>query len=524
VAAPRVDDLRAQLRERGYLSHAIERWFALDPWRSRAFWVELAAVAGKGAAIIGLFAVLPLMAVMLFRNHPLSPVETLLMSLLYGVTAVVFSFLFLVALALLLRLRPTLAIDTPQALLGISFAAAAILAAPMAVWWYRFDTPPQTAELAAGLLLIALFFVVATVVVSAALLSFSIYELRRVPVLHQKPRGKAMTIAATLLITLLFLPAYATQEKTATATPLQVVTTPSTRRIALVAVDGLTWELSRSRPIAAFASAYPAPPLPGRSTAERWATVGTGVPARIHGVRAIEGMRFRGGSHIVQTLSHADFALHDVAGWLGLAQRRPLPPTARRRDFVWEIFGARGVPSVAVNWWTTDSQESIFAAAKGDAAGVDAAATAQLLTAVDRDSPRVASVYLPALDIILNRLSLDPSARLAASVGVLDRVAATVAALRGRGYDVILAGLPGEGQSGRAVVATTFPLPPATPLDLAPTLCVLEGFPPSSEMPGRALAGDMPRIASYGARQMSVPNAKINQEYYENLKSLGYIK
>src|SRR5882724_2067745 len=161
-----VADLRAQLRERGYLSHGIERWFALDPWRSRAFWVELAAVAGKGAALIALFAVAPLVAVMLFRNHPLTPLETLLMSLLYGVTAAAFSFLFLIAVALLLRLRPTLVLDTPRALLAISFAAAAVLAAPMAAWWYRFDAPPGTPELIAGLLLIALFFVMATIVVS----------------------------------------------------------------------------------------------------------------------------------------------------------------------------------------------------------------------------------------------------------------------------------------------------------------------------------------------------------------------
>ena len=520
-----VDDLRAQLRERGYLSHGIERWFALDPWRSRAFWVELAAVAGKGAALIGLFAVVPLVAVMLFRNHPLSAIETLLMALLYGVTAVAISFLFLIAVALLLRLRPALAVDTPRALLAIAFLASAILAAPIAVWWYRFDAPPQTLELVAGLLLIALFFVMATIVVSAALLSFSIYELRRVPVLHQKPRGAAMTIAAAVLIALLFIPAYATQEKTAAAPPLQVVTTPTNRRIALVAVDGLTWQLFRSRLNGAFASAQAALPLSGGSTAERWATVGTGVPARIHGVHAIEAIRFRGGPHIVQALSRADFVLHDLAQSLGLAQRQPLPPTARRRDYIWEIFAARGVPSAAVNWWTTDSQPAIFASAKGDATAVDAAAAAQLLAVVDREKPPFASVYLPALDIILNRLPLDPSARLAASVGVLDRIESAVAKLRARGYDVALVGLPGEGQSGQAVVAATFPLPAATPLDVAPTLCTLQGFPPSAEMPGRALAGEAePRIASYGARNAAASGGRVNEEYYQSLRSLGYIR
>ncbi|MEK6374999.1 MAG: alkaline phosphatase family protein [Acidobacteriota bacterium] len=532
-----VDDLRVQLRERGYLSHGIERWFALDPWRSRAFWMELIAVAGKGAALIALFAVVPLVAVMLFRNHPLTALETLAMSLLYGVTAAAVSFLFLIGVALLLRLRPALAVDTPRALLAISFAAAAILAAPIAVWWYRFDAPPSTPELIAGVLLIALFFVMATIVVSAALLSFSIYELRRVPVLHQKPRGMAMTVAAAVLIALLFIPAYATQEKRASpATPLQVVTTPSERRVALVAVDGLTWEIFGSRPalVNAFRRSNPAPPLEGESTAERWATVGTGVPARVHGVRAIEGIRFRGGAHLLQALSRADFVLHHLAESAGLAQRQPLPPTVRRRDYVWEIFAARGVPSAAVNWWTSETrrdgaldsvgQESVFAAAKGDAAAVDAVAAAHLLASVDRDKPRVATVYLPALDIILNRLPLDPSARLASSVRALDGVAAVVGAMRGRGYDVMLIGLPGDRQAGRAVIADTFLAQNAAPLDLAPTLCALEGFPPSAEMPGRALAGETQRIATYGAREQGQATVKVNQEYYENLKSLGYIR
>jgi hypothetical protein len=50
------------------------------------------------------------------------------------------------------------------------------------------------------------------------------------------------------------------------------------------------------------------------------------------------------------------------------------------------------------------------------------------------------------------------------------------------------------------VIANTFLEQKAAPLDVAPTLCALEGFPPSTEMPGRALTGEVPRIASYGAR------------------------
>src|SRR5713101_7340590 len=101
-----VDDLRRQLRDRGYLSHGIERWFALDPWRSRAFWVELTVVAAKGAVLLGAFALLPLVAIMLFRNHPLTPWETPAMAIVYGGTAFVAGFLLLLMVALILKLRP----------------------------------------------------------------------------------------------------------------------------------------------------------------------------------------------------------------------------------------------------------------------------------------------------------------------------------------------------------------------------------------------------------------------------------
>ena len=55
-----VESLRTQLRERGYLTHGIERWFALDPWSSRAFWLELITLALKAATLIAAFGALPL--------------------------------------------------------------------------------------------------------------------------------------------------------------------------------------------------------------------------------------------------------------------------------------------------------------------------------------------------------------------------------------------------------------------------------------------------------------------------------
>jgi hypothetical protein len=526
-----VDSLRAQLRERGYLTHRIERWFALDPWSSRAFWLELATVALKAAVLIALFAALPMAAVMAFRNYPLHAFETLALFLTYAAVWVVAAFAFVVVVALILKLRPSLPIDTPRALLVISFLAAAVLTAPIALWWYRFDTATPLPELVAGVALSVIFFLVATTVVSAALLSFSIYELRRVPAIHRKPRGVPMTIAAAVLIALLFVPAYADRERPAVA-PM-VVTTPTTARIALVAVDGLTAEILQSRPDLArlVPHATPIHPVPGDSTTERWASLGTGVPTEQHGVRAIEGVRFRGGAHVLQRVSRGDFVLMTLAPTLGIARREPLPPTVRRRDYLWEIFAERGVPSVSVNWWATaDARdgglhaigpESIFTAARGEPLRVDALASARFLDAVDREHPRFATLYLPALDVILNRIELDPSTRLATSLRALDGIANTVALVKARGYEVVVAGMPGEGQRGSAVIASTTPLPVRNAWDVAPALLDRVGFPASAEMPG---GNAQSRIPTYGARDSGAAAATMNEEYYENLKSLGYIR
>jgi hypothetical protein len=536
MPAVSVDDLRSQLRSRGYLTHGIERWFALDPWSSRAFWLELVLVALKAGTLIAAFAALPMTAVMLFRNSPLTAFETLVLFLTYTVAWLLFSFLLVILIALVLKLRPALPIDTPRALLAISLAASALLVLPVALWWYRFDAAPARLELIAGSALSAIFFLVATIVVSAALLSFSIYELQRVPAIHQKPRTIPMAVGAAALIALLFVPAYADRERYATE-PM-VVTTPTTARIALIAVDGLTNEVFQSRPdLARALQTLSVPGIAGASTTERWASLGTGVPTTMHGVRAIEGVRIRGGRHILQRVSRSDVVLMNAAPALKIARREPLPPTVRRRDYVWEIAATRGVPSVAVNWWTTADeregaltsvgQSSIFSSARGEALRVDALATTRFLQEVDRRHPRFATVYLPALDVILNRAGLDQTTQLAQSLRALDNVTALVAQMRARGYDVVVAGLPGDQQLGQAVIASTIRLrAPASAWDVAPTILDLLGFPLSREMPGESHARTLQemRITSYGRRTASHPVQSVNEEYYENLRSLGYIR
>ncbi|MHB9001052.1 MAG: alkaline phosphatase family protein, partial [Thermoanaerobaculia bacterium] len=525
MTEPGLDGLRAELRNLGYLTHGIERWFALDPWSSRAFWSELAMVALKAAALLALFVTAPPVAIMAMRNDPLSLSAALLLSAVYAIAGLFSGIAVVFVAAMILKLKPSLAIDSPATLLGGSIAASLLLIAPLIFWWSGFDSPPTAVEIALGGALLVALFAVATLVFSAALLSFSIHETRRIPAIARRSPAAPIVIAATLLALAIVVFPLIRGGESAPANPPQIVVAPSTTRLALLGVDGLSHQVLAAHPrlAAHFEVVMPTRDVPARSATERWATIGTGTPASAHGVHAIDGIRPRGAGRVLQNISRADAPLR-LAARAGIAESVALPPTERRRAFVWEVFASRGVSSGAVNWWTSEdvaepnlhaiAQETVYAglprtASAPDAAtAIDRTAAGNLLAIAATKQPRFITAYLPALDIVSNRLEIDAAPRLARSVALLDRLAETVASLEAQGYGVMLVGVPGETDSAsRAVIATTFALDPgtadATVNDVAPTLCALYGFPATVEMPGRVLTPgvETARIAGFGERR-----------------------
>ena len=138
-----VDDLRARLRELGYLTHGVERWFALDPWSSRAFWQELLLVAAKAGLLVAPFAAMPMIAAMIVRNRPVPLAESAFLAVAYLVFVFVHITALVVVTALALKARATAAIDHPLLLTGIALGLSIFLSLWIAIWWSGFAEPPE---------------------------------------------------------------------------------------------------------------------------------------------------------------------------------------------------------------------------------------------------------------------------------------------------------------------------------------------------------------------------------------------
>ncbi|HUO84212.1 MAG TPA: hypothetical protein VM534_03770, partial [Thermoanaerobaculia bacterium] len=521
-------------------------WFARDPWQSRTFWRELFLVSAKAAVIVALFAAVLMTGVVVMRNVSMTLLQTAVVATTYFISSFAVVLTLLILTGVILKLRPELAIESPAGLMSFSMAVVTVVCLGIGAWWLGFDDAAAGYEPPVVLLLLFVLFVAGTVVVSAALLSFSIHEARRIPRIHRKPRTIPISAAGLILLVVLFVPSWLARPDETVETPLQIPVGQSSGRVAMIAIEGMTAELLEAHSqLGGLVSRHAGvPAMRAASSAALWASVGTGTPPELHRVRAIEGLQLAGSPRVLQSLSRWDFPLRRVAPALGITRRQPLPPSVRERDYVWEVVASRGISAVAINWWAAPSesttnlrvvaQEEIFSRAAGEGEGTSAALAVDRLamsaasSAAGRLEPRLVTVYLPALDILNNRLDLDEARRLPASIHALDQIIRFIGTLRERGYEVLLIGMPGQGQPGHGVIASTTPLDLdyAGGWSLAPTLLDLFGFPASEEMPGSSLlpGSRQLRLPSFGSRREKESAATGNDEYYESLRSLGYIQ
>jgi predicted AlkP superfamily phosphohydrolase/phosphomutase len=243
-------------------------------------------------------------------------------------------------------------------LASLAFVSLAVVAG---LYWsnllaYRHALPVETLR---ALALSAVAVSAAAAVLVAIGLDLWLFPLR------ERPLAGALGIlapAAALAVPLALRPEAKSPPE---AVPVRLDAGQPSRRITVVGIDGLglrdvTAEppispvlarLARRGAAGALATLRPteAPPL--------WTTLMTGRFPRDHGVLSASTYRLAGSSSEWSLLPKG--AAIGLIERVGLASRRPVASTTRRRRALWNVLDAFGVPSGLVRVWGTQPPEAI---------------------------------------------------------------------------------------------------------------------------------------------------------------------
>jgi hypothetical protein len=377
---PDVDDLRARLRELGYLDAGVNR-FVLRPVRGGR---GLYSVAGRSSLRIGLLAALlfgPSTAIALGVQLPgfvLGVRDVLVLAVylggLFGVGVAALSLAATLLLGHLAgRTRGAAALSGRVPLLARAAGAIVALACLvyMVLWW-RTVAPAGTVWSSAAWTWPVLAFSTAISMllghaVTVSTLAFAARDAasaqRSLPLPTHSWRLTAGMTAAGFLAgaAMLFLTTRGEELPAGSAPPVRLV--PSGVHLTVVAVDGLDLlflkRLVASGRVPRFAQllggaqlVLPASDAP--DPARTWTSLATGQPADVHGVNGIEGRALSG---MVGTMPTTNTGL---AGALEAATdlvrlTRPTLTTGlqRRSKTFWEVASDCGLQTAVVNWWAT---------------------------------------------------------------------------------------------------------------------------------------------------------------------------
>jgi hypothetical protein len=280
------------------------------------------------------------------------------------------------------------------------------------------------------------------------------------------------------------------------------------------------------------------------SPPELWMDLATGEPPGRHGVRALERVRPLGSSLALRPPPGMAWYLRGMGRFLGLVASAPVSANDRRRLTFWEVYSSAGLPSLAVNWWSSGpwpgaavvGNEEVLQRA-GSGIDVDRIALDALSQRRQLRADTLSTVYLPSLDIV----RADPAARPRALSQIESSLGEQIDAAESAAHSFVLVVLaadshPPEGGLGRMVVfdggAARGSKVRIRPEDVAPSILARAGVPPAEDLPGRPVAAlfrsrslETATVPTYGPRIVTAPAQKsvTDREYLEKLKSLGYL-
>ncbi len=580
------EEARERLRERGYLDRGVEGAVLKGALATRTKAQSLLLGAAVGALFLALALALVETAVNAVASA-LAPGDAVVLFLWIatGSLAVAVLAVALVVGAALLRVRGRADADGVATEIAAVFGAVAgIGAVAAAVPALRAAGPPAAAAVLVSLAL-AVFVAVRTArgVTLAALVASG----RAVFGSPRRLGLAGLTLAFVALAAGALV--WAARRESADSGPL--VVEANARRAIVVGVDG--WSDRYLGEGETFASSFGVSGgryvKPDRDLAAFWTTVATGESAERHGIGALDLVRIAGVAAPLRPVGISAFFLGRVLPAVGAARRESVTAAARRVPAMWEVARRAGIASLVVNWWTTYpagegggtilSNHLVFAARSGgslagegwppeaaaraaafappvsgaagslerlvaDARGMDAFARRAFVDALARESPRLALLYLPGLDILGAALS-DPGRSASDRVALAEELTAEARSIRvflddpslRQGIDLLVVLFDGGRGDAGGIARLAGPLarPGAdtslAPADVAPTVLAALGVPASRETAGKVATGllqpgaaSSATVASWGLRPRGAAVAIDPKEYVENLKSLGYLK
>jgi hypothetical protein len=375
---PSVDELRARLRELGYLDAGVDR-FVLGPVRGGR---SLRSAAWRSSVRIGLLAALllgPSMAVALGARFPAlvtgvrdAFVLALYLGILFGaaVGAIALAAAWILGSVASRQGHTESRRARVLSLVGAGLVAGACLV--YLVFWWRTVSPEGPASYRS-----AWTWVVLAIAAAISLLLGHTVRVTTLALtvrgaggtsLHRPLRSRLLTLAAGALAfgaaCLLFVAAPPGEAGGGRApAPSDLRAEPTGVRLTVLAIDGLDTALLErlvtagqtpvfARLLSGARADLPAADAP--DPARAWTSLATGQPAVVHGVTGIEARRVSG---IQGTVPAEAFGLGAMIATATDALRLTRPALTssvqRRSKTFWEVAADAGVPSLVVNWWAT---------------------------------------------------------------------------------------------------------------------------------------------------------------------------
>ncbi len=530
-----LDEARRRLRELGYLNGGVERF------------VFRRAFAGRG----GLFLPAILIGAFAAAVASLAAVETGEAGFGDSLTAVaaLLVHLFCADLVIAAILAALLAVIADRSRAPAGTATALGLGAAAAVFFlWIAGAYSLSREMAARALLWGAPVAIAALILARSVRSgFLARAYAHARVLPGRPRRRvflAAAVAGVLIALAIF--SSSSWRKPPPAPP--VLPSPRGGVVAVVAVDGLALDAPGSDGLSGVRELLATGvtgwwPAKAATPPEVWTDLATGEPSSRHGVRALARVRPRGSPGGLRPPLGTAWYLRRVGPALLLVVNSPVSASDRHRPAFWEVAASAGLPAVAVGWWASSAwpgadvvgNEQILAGAtdgiSADRRAIDA------LKLRRRGGRQIATVYLPGLDILRDRVASEERLR---AIDQLHRYLEEEVSRAAAGEQTLVV-LAVDGHAspfalGRMVVfdgrqpVKTLRIRPE---DVAPSILARAGVPAAAELAGRPATALFPAgtleaatVSAYGPRHApeAARSAATDREYLEKLKSLGYLR